>query len=219
MRASQYSRSCWLYAATGLLVPPAVLGEEGLEGGPDVLLALDQDGLEILGVETAEDVEHRALVVARAERLDLAVAEEVADLGQLLGGAQRGGVVGVEVVAVGAMEGVDVPQRRMVAGLDDLERLQITRGDEGASGLALVEELALGHLVRLGVVRDEDDLDVLVLRADELEEEEEEAPGEVLLHGVHGPRGVHDADDDRVRFLADVRDDVAVDEVVLVERE
>ncbi len=62
----------------------AVLGEERLEARPDVFLALDQDGLEVVGVEAAEDVEHRALVVARAERLDLAVAEEVADVGELL---------------------------------------------------------------------------------------------------------------------------------------
>src|SRR5262249_32783465 len=152
---------------------------EGLEGGPDVFLPLDEDGLEVVGVEAAEDVQHRALVVTRPEWLDLAVAEEVADLGELLGRAGRHRIVGIEVVAVGAVERVDVPQRRMIAGLDDLERLPVARRDERAARLALVEELVLGDLVRLGVMRDEDDLDVPVLRADELIEEEEEAPREV----------------------------------------
>src|SRR6059036_1885460 len=109
------------------LLAAAVLGEEGLEGGPDVFLPLDQDGLEVVCVEAAEDVQHRALVVARAERLDLAVAEEVAHLGQLLGRAERSRIVRVEVVAVRAVEGVDVPQRRVVARLDDLERLHVAR--------------------------------------------------------------------------------------------
>ncbi len=73
--------------------------------------------------------------------------------------------------------------------------------------------------LRLGVVGDEDDLDVAVLGADELVEQEEEAAREVLLHRVHRARRVHDAEDDGVRLLAHVGDDVAVDEVVVVERE
>src|SRR5213593_1283626 len=220
MRASQYSRSFSVWAATlrALLAGP-VLGEEGLERGPDVLLALDEDGLEVVRVEAAEDVQHRALVVARAERLDLAVAEEVAHLGQLLGRSERSWIVRVEVVAVRAVEGVDVPQRRVVARLDDLERLHVARRDERPARLALVEELLLGHLVRLGVVRDEDDLHVAVLGADELVEEEEEAARQVLLHGVHGPRGVHDARHDGVRLPLHVGHHVAVDQVVLVEGE
>src|SRR5213593_1248364 len=220
MRASQYSRSFSVWAATlrALLAGP-VLGEEGLERGPDVLLALDEDGLEVVRVEAAEDVEHRALVVARAERLDLAVAEEVADLGQLLGGPQCSRIVGIEVVAVRAMEGVDVPQGRVVARLDDLERLQVARRDERPARLALVEELLLGDLVRLGVVRDEDDLDVAVLGADELVEQEEETARQVLLHGVHGPGGVHDAHHDGVRLLLHVGHHVAVDQVVVVKGE
>src|SRR2546422_211286 len=220
MRASQYSRSFSVWAATlrALLAAP-VLGEEGLERGPDVLLALDEDGLEVVRVEAAEDVQHRALVVARAERLDLAVAEEVAHLRQLLGGPERRRIVRVEVVAVRAVEGVDVPQGRVVARLDDLERLQVARRDERPARLALVEEFFLGHLARLGVVRDEDDLHVAVLGADELVEEEEEAARQVLLHGVHGPRGVHDAHDDGVRLPLHVGHHVAVDQVVLVEGE
>jgi hypothetical protein len=68
------------------------------------------------------------------------------------------------------VEGVDVPVRRVVALLDDLQRLLVARRDQGAAGLALVEELVLGHLLRLGMVGDEDDLDRLVLGAEELVE-------------------------------------------------
>ena len=107
----------------------------------------------------------------------------------------------------------------MVALGDDVERLLVAGRDERAAGLALVEELLLADLVGLGVVADEDDLDAPVLGADELVEQEEEAPRQVLLHRVHRPRGVHDADHDRVRLAAHLGRDVTVDEVVGVEGE
>jgi len=63
-----------------------------LKLGPDVLLALDEDGLEVLGVEAPEDVEHRALVVARAERL-ISRSEEMQIFRSSAGGPQRRSVV------------------------------------------------------------------------------------------------------------------------------
>src|SRR5581483_7870671 len=105
----------------------AVLREERPERRPDVLLPLDHDGLEVLRVEAPEQVQYRAFVVARPERLDLAVAEEIADVGELLGEAERRRVVRVEVVAVRTMERVHVPERRVVALVDDLERLRVPR--------------------------------------------------------------------------------------------
>src|SRR4029450_11817629 len=151
--ASQSSRSFSVEFATEgpsgrpLLASAPILAEERLEGGPDVFLPLDEDRLEVVGVEPPEDVEHGALVVPRAERLDLAVAEEVAALRQLARRLERLRIVGVEVVAVGTVEGVHVPQRRVVAGLDDLERLQVRRRDERAAGLALVEDILLRDLL------------------------------------------------------------------------
>ena len=59
----------------------------------------------------------------------------------------------------------------------------------------------LVHLFGFGVMGDEDDLDVAVLGADELVEQEEKAARQVLLHGVHRARGVHDADHHRVGLL------------------
>jgi hypothetical protein len=82
-----------------------------------------------------------------------------------------------------------------------------------------VEELLFGHLARLGVVADEHQLDVLVLGADELEQQEEEAAREVLLHAVHGARGVHDADHHRVGLLAGILHQALVGQILAPERE
>ena len=136
-----------------------------------------------------------------------------------LAAAQGRGVVGIEVVAIGAVEGVDVPQRRMVALGDDLERVRYPEEMNVPPDSPLWKNSSSVTSLGFGVVGDEDDLDVSILRADELVEEEEEAAREVLLHRVHGSRGVHDADDDGVGFLLDVGDAVAIDEIVFVKRE
>jgi hypothetical protein len=49
-----------------------------------------------------------------------------------------------------------------------------------------VEEILLGNFLRFCVVRDENNLNILITRANELIEDEKETPGEILLHGVHG---------------------------------
>src|SRR5438270_5373002 len=178
MRASQYSRSFTSQgiaihgprragSARGRRLLASILREQRLEARPDVFLPLDQDRLEIVRFEAAEDVEHGALVVAGAERLDLAVAEEVRNVSELFRRAQRRRIVRLEVVAVGAMKAVDVPERRVIALLDDLEGLGVAGRDERAAGFALVKKVLLGHLRGFGVVRDEDDLDVTVFGGDE----------------------------------------------------
>jgi len=98
----------------------------------------------------------------------------------------------------------------VVARLDDFQRLVVTGRDKSAAGLALVKELFLGHLVRLGVVRDENDLDVLIARAKKLIEKEEETARQIFLHRIHGAGSVHDAEHDRVGFVARVGDRVMV---------
>src|SRR5579871_6656466 len=116
------------------------------------------------------------------------------------------------------MERVEIPKRRMITLGDDVERLLVARRNKGAAGLALVKELVLGDLVGLGVMRDEDDFDVAVAGRDELVKQEEEAAREILLHRVHRARGVHDANDGRVRFLADVGLEMLVTQIILMER-
>ena len=73
--------------------------------------------------------------------------------------------------------------------------------------------------VGFGMVGDEDDLDVAVLRGDELVEQEEEGAREILLHRVHRSRRIHDADHDGVRLAFLFGNDVAIGQVVVVERE
>src|ERR1051326_7579776 len=88
-------------------------------------------------------------------------SEQIRHGGELFGGLKRRGVVRLEVVAVRAVKDVHVPERRMVPLLDDFERLAIPGRNERPARFALVEEFVLGYLGRFGVVRDEDDFDVL----------------------------------------------------------
>src|SRR5690606_16232218 len=128
-------------------------------------------------------------------------------------------VVGVKIITVRAVEGVNIPEARMVALVDNFKRLEIPRGDVRSPGFDLVEEIGFVYLLRFGVVRDEDNFYILVLLLDELIEEEIETPCEVLLHGAHRSGSVHDAEDDCVRDLLCRRDDMEEAHVVLVEGE
>src|ERR1039458_5176487 len=69
------------------------------------------------------------------------------------------------------------------------------------------------------MMRDENNFDVAVARRDELIQQEEEAARQVLLHGVHRARRIHDADYRGVRFLLGVDLNVLVAQVVLMEWE
>src|ERR1019366_3584074 len=107
----------------------------------------------------------------------------------------------------------------MISGGNYFQRLGVARRDKGAARFALVEELLLGDLAGLGVMRDENDFDVAVARRDELIEQEEEAARQVLLHRVHRARRIHDADYRGVRLLLGVDLDVLIAQIVLMERE
>ena len=165
-----------------------------------------------------EILNHAAAVVARAQGLDLAVAKEVGNLRQLLRRFQRRGVVGFKVVAVGTVKGVNVPQTGMVSLVDDLQGLVVSRRNEGSAGFALVEKLLFGHLAGFGVMGDEDDLDVLIARAQEAVEQKKETARQVFFHRVHGAGGVHDAEHDGVRLAPDFRHRMMVMQIVLVKR-
>src|SRR5262245_16468167 len=82
-----------------------------------------------------------------------------------------------------------------------------------------MEEFIFGYFLGLGVMRDEDDFDVFVARAQKSIEEKKEAPRQVFLHRVHGARGVHDAEDHGVRLAAGLRYGMVVAQVILVKRE
>jgi len=46
--------------------------------------------------------------------LDFPVSEQIADVTQLLGTAQRDIVIRIVVIAVGAVEGINIPERRVI---------------------------------------------------------------------------------------------------------
>jgi len=85
------------------------------------------------------------------------------------------------------VEGVDVPQARVVALVQDLEPLLVRGRNHRAAGLALVEELVLGHLGGGGVVGHEHQLDFRIAAAHELIQQEKERPRQVFLGAVHRP--------------------------------
>src|SRR3990170_8085030 len=96
------------------------------------------------------------------------------------------------------MEYIDVPQRGMKPLVDNLQRLIVTGRNEGAAGFSLVKEIFFGNFLRLCVMRNKNNLNILVARANELIENEKETSSEVFFHGVHRTGGIHDAQNDGV---------------------
>src|SRR5215468_6046958 len=102
------------------------------------------------------------------------------------------------------MEGVDVPILRRIALGDDIEREPVGRTYHRPARFALREELLFGDLFGLGVVTDENDLDVVVFRAQESNHPEEEAARDVFLELSHRSANVHHCYDHGVRFVFDL---------------
>mmetsp|Transcript_6685 Transcript_6685/g.27976 ORF Transcript_6685/g.27976 Transcript_6685/m.27976 type:complete len:940 (+) Transcript_6685:1270-4089(+) len=102
----------------------------------------------------------------------------------------------VPVVAIAGLGAVDVPLGRRVALADDLLHQHEGTRHHGAAGFGGVEEVLLVHLLGLGVVADEDDVDLLVVPRQEQVEQDEEALGEVLAAFVHRAGHVHQAEHD-----------------------
>lgn len=113
------------------------------------------------------------------------VAENIRLLQHLLNEPDAPLVVARQVIAVGEVERIDVVLGRRIAAVDDLERLHVSGRADGAAALATREELFLRHFLRLGMVRDEHDFDLLVLLAQEAAHPEEERAGAILLEGAH----------------------------------
>lgn len=86
---------------------------------------------------------------------------------------------------------------RITLGHDLLHHLQ-RAGDDGAAGLAGVEELLLVDLAGAGVVADEHHFDLLVVPLEEQVEQDEEALGDVLGRLGHRAGDVHQAEHHRL---------------------
>ena len=100
---------------------------------------------------------------------------------------------------------------------DDLRgEVERTR-DQGAAGVAGAEEFLLVHLLRGGVMADENHLHVLVGTVQEVVEQHEEPLGDVLALFVHRRRYVHQAEHHRLRAGLRPLHAVAVAQVERVE--
>ena len=140
------------------------------------------------------------------------------DIGVILGqrqdrlGEQRDAVprVAARIVAVGGLGAIDVPVGGGVARVARLDH-RLQRGtDDGAAGLAAVEEFLLVDFGGFVGVADEDDVDPLVFALEEEVQEDEEALGEILLALAHRGRDVHQAEHHRLGARNDRRREAVV---------
>src|SRR5439155_13393846 len=143
---------------------------------PDIFFALNLNGLEVRLFDLREKLDHAAAVIARTQRLDLAVAKQVRNLSQLRSGFERCGIVGFEVIAVRTMKRIDVPQSRMVSLIDDFQGFEIAGRNKRSAGFVCVKEFLLVDLVRLRTVRNENEHDLLLARPEKSIEEQKDAP-------------------------------------------
>ena len=106
---------------------------------------------------------------------------------------------------------------RREAFANGIERQPISRRHDRAARFALCEELFFRDFLGFGVMADEDDLDMIVLRAQEAHHPEVERPRNVLLEIAHTPRNIHHGDDDGVRFVLDLFFPSAIAQVFFLE--
>src|SRR5690349_4865310 len=122
---------------------------------------------------------------------NLAVAEDIADAHQLLDQLDATLVIPGQIIAIGEVEGIDIPIVGIVALANDLERQLIGGGYLRATTLAMSEELLLSHLLSFGMVADEDDMHVVVFGPQEAHHPEVEAARDILLELAHRAAYVH----------------------------
>ena len=85
-------------------------GEEGTEAWPNILFAGNGHALKVVSAQLTEKLDHRAFIRGVARKLDLAVAEEVADVAQFFGGLECRRIIRVKIIAVRAVKGIDGPR-------------------------------------------------------------------------------------------------------------
>jgi len=85
-------------------------GEEGTEAWPNILFAGNGHALKVVCAQLTEKRDHRAFRRGVARGLDLAVAEEVADVAQFFGGLECRRIIRVKIIAVRAVKGIDGPR-------------------------------------------------------------------------------------------------------------
>src|SRR5829696_4318034 len=141
-------------------------------------------------------------VTRRSFFTNLAVAKQVARRDQFIRQTNRFFVVGVVIVAIGKMEWIDVPIGRSIALLDDVKRELVSRRDDCAARLSLGEKLLLAYFFGLGVMGDENDVDVVVLGSQEAYHPEIKTTRDVFLKLTHRTRDVDHRNDYGIRLVA-----------------
>ena len=130
----------------------------------------------------------------------LPVPKNIGDFHDLLDQLDAFFIVAGQVVAVGDMERVDVVAVGAVFFVDHVEREVVRAGADRPAAFALGEELVLGDDFRFRVVRDELDVDVLVLGAQEAGHPEEERAGDVFFKLAHRTGRIHHRQHDGLRM-------------------
>src|SRR6185503_6437130 len=136
-------------------------------------------------IEDRKQRSGRTPVTRRALFANLAVTKKIAGRDQLISKLHRLFVVGIVVIAIREVEWIDVPVTRAVALLDHVKRKLISRRNHGSARFSLREELLFRHFFRLGVMRNENDVDVVVLRSQETDHPEIKATRDILLKFAH----------------------------------
>ena len=85
-------------------------GEESTEARPNAFFAGNDYALKLVCTQLTKKRDHRAFVRRIARRLDLAVAEEVADVAQFFGGLECRRIIRFKIIAVRAVKGIDGPR-------------------------------------------------------------------------------------------------------------
>src|SRR5215212_11468501 len=99
------------------------------------------------------------------------------------------------------MEWVDVPIRRPVALLNYLERELVSRGDNSSTRLTLRKELLFAYLFCFRVMRDKDDIDIIVLGSQKPNHPKIKTARDILLKLAHRSGNVDHRDDDGVGLV------------------
>src|SRR5579859_731473 len=116
---------------------------------------------------------------------DFAVAKDVTLFHQFIDQLDAAIIIPGQIIAIGEMEGIDVPVGGIVALFYNIQGQLVGRGDLSTTALAFMEELFLSYFFGLGMMADKDDLHIVVFGAQEANHPEVEAARNVLLELAH----------------------------------
>src|SRR3989442_12060505 len=129
------------------------------------------------GTDVVWRLAHPAVKAGIVFVADFAVPYHVALPQQVLHERFTDGVVVGEIIAIGKVKEVNIPAARWVMLLEVLQSRLIGRRAARPPAVGESEKVLLWHHLRLGVMSDEDRLDMLILQAQEPHHPEEKTFG------------------------------------------